>query len=125
MAAGEATRGGDGRRGAENLANVIAANIAAVRDLQRQREARAAVLGGFTVPEFQVGGMVRPGLGGGMLAILHPGGFVMRREAVQSLGADFMASLNRAPRFDSGGLVGASRNRPGEIFTCASMPSTP
>lgn len=29
----------------------------------------------------------------------------MRREAVQSLGAEFLAGLNRTPRFDAGGAL--------------------
>ena len=66
----------------------------------------------MTIPEFAVGGTVPglgtrgSGLGVGILAILHPGEFVMRREAVDNLGANFLAALNRAPGFAAGGNVG-------------------
>jgi len=66
----------------------------------------------MTIPEFAVGGQV-PGVGSGVLAILHPGEFVMQRSAVDALGAHFLAALNRAPRFDSGGSVGPRLASPG------------
>jgi len=40
-----------------------------------------------------------------MLAVLHPGEFVMQRSAVDALGTSFLGALNRAPRFDGGGAV--------------------
>jgi hypothetical protein len=98
-----------GRKGAENLTRIIEDLIAQVQNLQKQREANAAIIGGMTIPEFAVGGAI-PALAGmtgrGILAVLHPGEFVMRREAVDNLGTNFLAALNRAPRFDAGGTVG-------------------
>jgi len=94
-----------GQKGAENLTRVIQDEITALNNLQRQRETSANVLGGMSIPEFAVGGQVL-GVGSGVLAILHPGEFVMQRSAVDALGANFLAALNRAPRFDSGGSVG-------------------
>jgi hypothetical protein len=95
-----------GRQGAQNLASVIQAEIEAVKQLQKLREQRAGVITGMTVPEFQVGGPVGWNLGGGIFALLHPGEFVMRREAVDALGTPFLAGLNRAPSFAEGGAVG-------------------
>jgi hypothetical protein len=101
-----------GRQGAENLTRVIQDEIRALEALEKQREARATLMAGMTIPEFAVGGSVSGfgtrglGLGGGILAILHPGEFVMRQQAVDALGTNFLAALNRAPRFDSGGNVG-------------------
>jgi hypothetical protein len=60
----------------------------------------------MTIPEFAIGGQV-PGLGGGILAILHPGEFVIRQQAVDALGTNFLAALNRAPQFAAGGPIGA------------------
>jgi len=94
-----------GRQGAENLTRVIQEEIRALEALQKQREARATLMAGMTIPEFAIGGAV-PGLGGGILAILHPGEFVMRQQAVDALGTNFLAALNRAPGFAAGGNVG-------------------
>jgi hypothetical protein len=101
-----------GRQGAENLTRVIQDLINRVNDLEKQRQATTTALAGMTIPEFALGGTVPglgirgSGLGGGILAILHPGEFVMRREAVDTLGANFLAALNRAPAFAAGGAVG-------------------
>lgn len=98
-----------GRQGAENLTRVIQDLIARVNDLEKQRQATLGVIGGMTIPEFAVGGPVGYRLAnGGILALVHPGEFVMRREAVDNLGANFLAALNRAPAFASGGPVGSS-----------------
>jgi hypothetical protein len=98
-----------GRQGAENLTRVIQALIARVNDLEKQRQAVTTTLGGMTIPEFAVGGPVGYRLAtGGILAIMHPGEFVMRREAVDNLGANFLAALNRAPAFAAGGAVSPS-----------------
>jgi len=103
-----------GRQGAENLTRVIQDEIRALEALEKQREARATLMAGMTIPEFAVGGSVSGfgarglGLGGGILAILHPGEFVMRREVVDALGQNFLTQMNRAPRFDAGGAVNPS-----------------
>ena len=68
------------------------------------RQGRAGLIAVSSLPEFAVGGLV-PNLKGGMLAIVHPGEFVMRKSAVEALGSDFLGTLNRAPRFAAGGQV--------------------
>jgi tape measure domain-containing protein len=61
---------------------------------------------------FRFGGQI-PGYGGGdrIRALLEPGEFVMRKEAVRSLGLGFLSSLNQSgiasasvPRFDVGSI---------------------
>jgi hypothetical protein len=105
-----------GRQGAENLTRVIRDLIARVNDLEGQRQATTTTLAGMTIPEFAIGGQVPglgtrdSGLGGGILAILHPGEFVMRQQAVDALGTNFLAALNRAPRFDTGGMVPSTQH---------------
>jgi hypothetical protein len=104
-----------GRQGAENLTRVIQDEIRALQALEKQREARATLMAGMTIPEFAVGGSVSgfgtrgSGFGNGILAILHPGEFVMRQQAVDALGTNFLAALNRAPSSAAGGLIGAGR----------------
>ena len=105
-----------GRRGAQNLARNMDIQIQAVTSLQRQREARLVDIQNLTLPEFALGGSVR-GINsprGGLLALLHPGEFVMRREAVQSVGESFLAGLNRLPQFQSGGPVGGGQSGSGK-----------
>lgn len=98
-----------GRQGSENLTRVIQDLITRVNDLEKQRQAITTTLGGMTIPEFATGGPIGYRLAtGGILAIVHPGEFVMRREAVDNLGANFLAALNRAPRFALGGPVSPS-----------------
>jgi hypothetical protein len=101
-----------GRQGAENLTRVIRDLIARVNDLESQRQATTTTLAGMTIPEFAVGGRVgswQSAVGrGGILAILHPGEFVMQQRAVDALGVNFLAGLNRAPRFAGGGAVSPS-----------------
>jgi hypothetical protein len=105
-----------GRQGAENLTRVIQDEIRALEALEKQREARTTLMAGMTIPEFAIGGSVSgfgtrgSGLGNGILAILHPGEFVMRQQAVDALGTNFLAALNRAPRFDSGGMVPSTQH---------------
>lgn len=97
-----------GQKGAANLTMVIGNEITALNSLQNQRLANGSSMAGMPVPEFAVGGMV-PGMSsGGMLAIVHPGEFVMQRSAVDAVGSSFLAALNSAPRFAAGGLVGGS-----------------
>jgi hypothetical protein len=101
-----------GRQGAENLTRVIQDLIARVNDLEKQRQATTTTLAGMTIPEFAVGGAVstwQSAVGSrGILAILHPGEFVMRQQAVDYLGQNFLAALNRGPAFASGGPVSPS-----------------
>jgi hypothetical protein len=96
-----------GKKGAENLTMVINEQIRQLQDLQHQREAAATTIAGQTIPEFAVGGPVGFRMpGGGILAIVHPGEFVMQKSAVDILGSNFLAALNRAPQLQSGGAVG-------------------
>jgi hypothetical protein len=103
---------GPGRRAADYLTTAFGDYIRQVNDLERQRQAVTTALSGFSIPEFAIGGAVSPWgfrmANGGIVAIVHPGEFIMRREAVSSLGTDFLAALNRAPRFDAGGSVGGA-----------------
>jgi hypothetical protein len=95
-----------GRQGSENLTRVIQALIARVNDLESHRQATLGFIGGMTIPEFAAGGPIGYRLpSGGILAIVHPGEFVIRREAVDALGQNFLTRMNRAPTFASGGLV--------------------
>lgn len=101
--------GKPGRNAMTTISSVIADSARRIRALERDREARTKLFAFSAVPEFQVGGLVggRSGLrgGDGILAVLHPGEFVMRRSAVEMLGSDFLNALNRAPRFQDGGPV--------------------
>jgi hypothetical protein len=98
-----------GRQGAEGLTRTIQDEIRALEALQKQREARAVLMAGMTIPEFAAGGPVGfRTADGAILGLIHPGEFVMRREAVDTLGQNFLTALNRAPRFDAGGAVSPS-----------------
>ena len=107
----QAGLGRAGRRGAENLAFHIDRLAREVRNLQRQRDMTFGQLQEFVLPEFQLGGPVSAFLRGrrlrsargGMLALLHAGEFVLRREAVQSLGESLLSRLNAAPHVPAGG----------------------
>ena len=107
----QAGLGRAGRRGAENLSFHIDRLAREVRNLQRQRDMTFGQLQEFVLPEFQLGGPVSAFLRGrrlrsargGMLALLHAGEFVLRREAVQSLGESLLSRLNAAPQVPSGG----------------------
>jgi hypothetical protein len=92
-----------GRKGSEALSSYIKQQMEDVRNIQRQRDATYGTLAGLPIPEFAVGGPVPSR--GGILALLHPGEFVMQKAAVDSLGTQFLSTLNRAPRFDMGGPV--------------------
>lgn len=97
--------GGAGQAGANNLTMVIQNEIRALDELRRQREQSAQFMAGMSLPEFAFGGPVSKG---GILAVLHPGEFVMQKSAVDALGTNFLSALNRAPRFAEGGAVSGS-----------------
>jgi hypothetical protein len=97
-----------GRNAAGALAAAVGSDLDKIEQIEKARQTRSAALGGMSVPEFAVGGLRTDG---GMLAIVHPGEFVMRKSAVDSLGVDFLAALNRAPRFANGGAVGGGAAR--------------
>lgn len=87
--------------------------LRAIEEIERERQRRAGVLGAFPLPEFQAGGYVsgawsRLGLraqagGSGLLALLHPGEFVMNRAAVEALGRPRLEEMNRGSVETSGG----------------------
>ena len=103
-----------GRRGAENLARNLDVQIRALENLQRQREQRLGIVQGFALPEFQSGGVVSTmrsmraitSARGGILAMLHPGEFVLRKEAVEAVGATLLARINRSPHATPADLSG-------------------
>ena len=62
--------------------------------IQAERLRRETQIGGLPLPHFEVGGLV-PGQGGRpLLAAVHPGEFVMRRQAVDQIGAPRLRRLN-------------------------------
>jgi hypothetical protein len=107
------------QKGSENLTSVINAEIKALNDLQQQRVNNATVQGAMTIPEFPGGGMMQgfSRSDGHQLAWILPGEYIMRRSAVQSLGPDFLAALNRTPAYPAGGMVGSSIVTPARTVT--------
>ena len=85
-----------GRRGAQTLARNIDVQMQGIESLQRRREARLVDIQNLTLPEFMFGGPVRGinAANGALLAMLHPGEFVLRKEAVQAMGESVLATLN-------------------------------
>ena len=74
----------------------------AIRDVQQtedERNRRRQLRDLLPVPEFQTGGAVADNFararGGGILSILHPGEFVMNRQAVERLGVSALEGLNK------------------------------
>ena len=67
--------------------------LTALDNVQNQRVARQQLQGMMAVPEFAVGGMVG-GADGGMVAVVHPGEFVMSKQAVDRIGSSVLAGLN-------------------------------
>ncbi len=89
-----------GRRGAQNLGSNMDVLLREVERIERQREQRRMLLGDFALPEFMFGGPVRGinAANGALLAMLHPGEFVLRKEAVQAMGESALATLNSSPQ---------------------------
>ena len=67
--------------------------LTALDNVQNQRAARQQLQGMMAVPEFAVGGMVS-GANGGMVAVVHPGEFVMSKQAVDRIGNSVLAGMN-------------------------------
>jgi hypothetical protein len=93
-------------RGQRRFVNDIIADMRRVEDERRRRRDLLAIQ---APPEFQFGGLVGTrdsGLGSrGMMAVVHPGEFVMSRPAVERLGVSLLEGLNRGSGFgarDSG-----------------------
>ena len=93
-----------GRRGTQNLGSNMDVLLREVERIERQREQRRMLLGDFALPEFMFGGPVRGinAANGALLAMLHPGEFVLRKEAVQAMGESALATLNSSPQTVSG-----------------------
>ena len=85
--------------------------IRSIRATEDERNRRRQLLSLAPIPEFQSGGLValaggsRPP-GGGVLAMLHPGEFVMNQQAVERIGSSVLEGLN-----DGTTLDGAARDR--------------
>ena len=91
-----------GRRAIDFISSDIGQKIRTVTGIQRQREQTLQLLQGFPLPEFLHGGAVNGraihGARGGLLAMLHPGEFVLSKEAVQAMGESLLSGFNRSPR---------------------------
>lgn len=96
--------GKPGRNAFDAISLYISDRKREIDAIEHERQLRGAAIGGMPLPEFAIGGPVS-GLGSGLLAVLHPGEFVMRKSAVDALGPEFFGALNRAPRFADGGPV--------------------
>jgi len=70
-----------------------------VRQIEDERNRRRQGLSVLPLPEFQQGGLVAAPalsrLGSGTLAVVHPGEFVMNRQAVERLGVNALEGMNR------------------------------
>ncbi|HWP84512.1 MAG TPA: hypothetical protein VNN17_04945, partial [Terriglobia bacterium] len=66
--------------------------LAHIQRIEDERNRRRGL--SLPVPEFASGGLVGGAAGGGVLAMLHPGEFVMSSEAVQRFGADLLERMN-------------------------------
>lgn len=82
-----------------------------VQDIEDERKRRQQLLGLLPVPEFQEGGLVggwpsqKSWSGTARIAAwLHPGEFVMNREAVDRWGVSVLESLNRGASGTAGGV---------------------
>ena len=80
--------------------------IRSLRATEDERNRRRQLLSLAPIPEFQSGGLValaggsRPP-GGGVLAMLHPGEFVMNRQAVERIGSSVLEGLNDGTTLDA------------------------
>ena len=76
-----------GRRAVRNIAPFVAAIHGRINEIQAARDARLLLSAGSLIPEFSHGGLVP--------SLLHPGEFVIRREAVQQAGVQNLERINR------------------------------
>lgn len=119
--AAEQTRslGKPGRNALNAISSDISDKKREVDAIEQERQRRAFVLAGASIPEFAVGGPM-PGHGsGGMLAVLHPDEWVLTKGQRQWLGDTFLRSL---PKFAAGGPVDSrpgghdARGRRGDVI---------
>ena len=80
--------------------------IRSLRATEDERNRRRQLLALAPIPEFQSGGLVALGggsrpPGGGVLAMLHPGEFVMNQQAVERIGSSVLESLNDGTTLDA------------------------
>jgi hypothetical protein len=103
-----------GRRAVRNVAPHVAEVRRQMEETEKIRRQRSALLGALPIPEFAAGGLVDAALSqilsgqGKMLAWLHRGEAVLNARAVRALGPGFIEQANRAPGFQSGGLVASA-----------------
>ena len=76
-----------GRRAVKNITPFVGAVKNRIREIQAARQARAQIIAGLPIPEFFHGGLVP--------SLLHPGEFVIKREAVQQVGVQNLERINR------------------------------
>jgi len=84
--------------------------LAQVRQIEDERNRRRQLLALQSLPEFQEGGFVGIGIRNSesrIPAFLHPGEFVMNREAVERIGRSTLEGFNQgtAPGTSSGGMT--------------------
>ncbi len=69
--------------------------LARIEEIQRERNRRGDLIAGLPIPEFHSGGLV-PGTGQRpILAAVHPGEFVLNRDAVSRIGTPRLDSANK------------------------------
>lgn len=76
--------------------------LRAIENIQAERNRRQDLIDKLPIPEFATGGYVGGYGSNPLLAAIHPGEFVMRRQAVESIGVPQLESLNSG-RGNSGG----------------------
>ena len=112
----QARLGRAGRRAIDYISSDLDRKINKIRSIQKQREAILQTLEGFPIPEFARGGPVGFGSrsgrpihspGGGILAMLHPGEFVLKKQAVESVGLAMLEKFNRRPQAAPGEAASA------------------
>ena len=101
-----------GRRSVRFMGPIVAEIRKQIEDTEKLRQQRAGVIGTLPIPEFALGGLVDQAFRavtsgqGKLLAFLHGGEAVLNARAVRALGPQFIEQANRAPGFQSGGVVG-------------------
>ena len=103
-----------GRRSVRFMGPIVAEIRQQIEDTEKLRQQRATVIGALPIPEFALGGLVDQAFRavtsgqGKLLAFLHRGEAVLNARAVRALGPSFIEAANRAPGFQSGGMVSST-----------------